>query len=114
MDKERLAETPAPVQPAGKWTSVDEYFAALARRRTARRARSPRPPRTQTDEPHFLLSTLPFLALFAGLAVLTAIIMVAAFPGWQPQAKRLQQPAEHETGYAAKGWLQEAQKEMHR
>ena len=44
-------------------------------------------PRTQTDQPHFLLSTLPFLVLLGALALLAALIFVAAFPGSQPQPK---------------------------
>jgi hypothetical protein len=97
-------------KPGEAWTRPEDYFAALARRRTARKAREPRR-RTQTDQPHFLLSTLPFLLLFAALAVITVGIVVMAWPGSHPQPKpRL---AEREQGVAAKGWYQEAQKEFH-
>jgi hypothetical protein len=93
------------------WTRVDDYFEALARRRTARRSRRPAP-RTQPEAPHFLLSTLPFLALFAGLAVLVVGIAISAWPGGQPQPEfRAAQP---ERGVAPKGWFQEAEKEMRR
>lgn len=97
-------------RPGGAWTRPEDYFTALARRRTARKARESGP-RTQTDQPHFLLSTLPFLLLFAALAVIAAGIIVMAWPGSQPHPKpRL---AEREQGVAAKGWFQEAQKEFH-
>ena len=59
-----------------------------------------------------LLSTVPFLALMTLLAILAIAIMVAAFPGNQPAPKK-PQIAQHEQGIAPKGWLQEAQKEMH-
>jgi hypothetical protein len=97
-------------KPGSAWTRPDDCVAALARRRTARKAREPKP-RTQTDEPHFLLSTLPFLLLFLALAVITIGIVVMAWPGSQPQPKP--KLADHEQGVAAKGWFQEAQKEFH-
>jgi hypothetical protein len=93
------------------WTRVDDYFTALARRRTARRQREPRP-RTQPEFPRFSLSTLPFLVLMAALFVLTIAIMIAAFPGAWPQHK--QRTATHQLGTAEKGWFQEAEKEMKR
>ena len=100
----------APPTRGGGWTTPEDYLSALARRRTARKARSPKP-RTQPETPHFLLSTLPFILLFAALAVITVGIIIAAWPGSQPQ----QQPklAEREQGVAQKGWFQEAQKEFH-
>lgn len=111
MDKERVAEsrTPAPVH---KWTSVDEYFAALARRRTARRSREPQQRRTQPETPRFALSTLPFLTLLIALAVLAVLIIIAAWPGSQPPPKP-KPPEQQEKGVARKGWLQEAEKEFH-
>lgn len=96
---------------AEPWTRLDAYFAALARRRTARRSRDPGP-RTQPEAPRFLLSTLPFLTLIAGLAVLAVAIAVAAWPGRQGPPKR--EVAVHELGTAEKGWFQEAEKNMHR
>lgn len=92
------------------WTRVDSYLAALARRRTARRSRTPGP-RTEPETPRFLLSTLPFLALIAGLAVLSVAIAIAAWPVRQPRAAR-DKPPTHELGTAPKGWFQEAQKEF--
>ena len=92
------------------WTRVDDYFESMARRRTARRARQPRP-RTEPEAPRFSLSTLPFLILIGGLAVLAVGIAISAWPGVQPPAKP-QAAARHERGVAPKGWFQEAQKEF--
>jgi len=94
------------------WTRVEDYFESLARRRTARRSRSPSA-RTQPEAPRFLLSTLPFLTLFVGLAVLAISIAIAAWPAGQPEAKKAQLVA-HELGTAPKGWFQDAKREMHR
>jgi hypothetical protein len=60
-----------------------------------------------------MLSTFPFAALFALLAILTVGIMFLAFPGNQPQ-HRTNHPAAAERGVAPRGWFQEAQKEMRR
>jgi hypothetical protein len=95
----------------GEWTRPEGYVTALARRRTARKAREPKP-RTQTDQPHFLLSTLPFILLFVALAVITIGMVAMAWPGGQPQPKP-KMLAEREQGVAAKGWYQEAQREFH-
>lgn len=112
MEKQRLAR-PNPEPPADKWTRVDQYFTALARRRTARRARDKIGPRTEPDDPRFSLSTLPFLVLFAALAIIAVIIMISAWPGAQPPPRPKTVPP-HEQGWAPKGWYQEAEKEMHR
>jgi hypothetical protein len=90
------------------WTCVEDYLGAMARRRTERRRREPKP-RTQPEAPRLLLSTLPFLALIMAMAVLAVGIMIIAFPGAQPQPR----PAAHRQGVAAKGWFQEAQKQFH-
>ena len=100
----------APPKPGETWTRPEDYFVALARRRTARKAREPRQ-RTQPEAPRFLLSTLPFLVLFVALAVITVGFIVLAWPGNQPQPKPTL--ADREQGVAAKGWYQEAQKEFH-
>ena len=94
------------------WTRIDDYFVALALHRTARRKREPGPRRTQPEAPRFLLSTLPFLMLFGALLVIAVGIMVAAWPGAQPEPRRT--AAEQELGTATKGWYQEAQREMNR
>ena len=94
------------------WTRVDDYFEAMARRRTARRARAEQP-RTEPEAPLFSLSTLPFLILFCGLAILAIGIAVSAWPGGQPQHKA-PAVAQPERGVAAKGWFQDAQKDFRR
>ena len=108
MDKQRRLADPS---TGRKWTRPDDYFEALARRRTARRSRSPKP-RTEPEMPRFSLSTLPFIALLAALAVLSVAIMIAAWPGSRPQP-RPRQLAAHEQGVAPKGWFQEAEKRFH-
>jgi hypothetical protein len=50
--------------------------------------------------------------LIAGLAVLAVGIAIAAWPGSRPPPKA--EVAVHEQGTAAKGWLDEAKKEMRR
>ena len=100
----------APVK-VRSWTRIEDYFESLARRRAARRSRE-FGTRTQPENPRFVLSTLPFIALFIGLAVLAIGIAIAAWPGSQPAPKP---PAgKQEPGIAPKGWFQEAQKEMRR
>ena len=95
---------------AHRWTRADDYLTALARRRTARRNREPEAPRTQPEAPRLLLSTIPFLALIGALAILSVAIMITAWPGSHPPAA--QHPVQKERGVAAKGWLQEAEKEF--
>lgn len=92
------------------WTRIEDYFESMARRRTARRSRGVRP-RTEPEVPLFSLSTLPFLILIAGLAVLAIAIAVSAWPGSQ-QRPQGQAASRHEQGVAPKGWFQEAQKEF--
>lgn len=92
------------------WTRIEDYFEALARRRTARRSRPVRP-RTEPEIPRFSLSTLPFLILIVGLAVLAVAIAVSAWPGSQPRSTG-HAAASPEQGVAPKGWFQEAQKEF--
>ncbi|MFL6725743.1 MAG: hypothetical protein ACJ8FS_04410 [Sphingomicrobium sp.] len=93
------------------WTRPETYLGALARKRSFRRAHGDKP-RTQPENPRALLSTVPFLALMALLAVLTVAIMILAFPGAQPAPKP--HPRVQQQGEAQRGWFQEAQKEMHR
>jgi hypothetical protein len=100
----------APAPPRA-WTRPEDYLGAMLLRRSARRARREQQ-RTQPETPRLLLSTLPFLALIAGLAILSVAIMIAAFPGNQPLPRPRQAPP-HEQGVAPKGWFQEAQKQFH-
>lgn len=106
-EKERVA-SPAPGQP---WTRAEDYLGGLARMRSSRKARRERL-RTEPERPLALLSTVPFYAVIGLLAVLAIAIMIVAFPGSQPQQKA-RQVAAREQGVAQRGWLQEAQKEMH-
>ena len=66
------------------WTRPDDYLGVFARRRTARKQREPIRRRTQTDEPHFLLSPLPFLLLFGALIVIAVGFFSLAWSGSQP------------------------------
>jgi hypothetical protein len=93
------------------WVRPDAYFEALARRRTARRARDGKP-RGQADATQFSLSTLPFLILFGALFVIAAGMMILAWPGSLPEPPR--KAAQHEQGIAEKGWFQEAEKDFHK
>jgi hypothetical protein len=106
MKRQGLTES-----PADKWTRPDDYIEALALRRAFRRKRRGRE-RTEPESPRLLLSTIPFLALLGLLAVLAVAIMVAAFPGTQPDAKAPPPPARQQ-GVAAKGWFEEAQRDFH-
>ena len=108
MDEQRLS---APA--VRRWTGPNEYIDGLVRRRTSRGTRLPTGQRTEPEAPRMLLSTLPFVALLAALGVLAVAIMIAAWPvhDAKPSSRQL---TLHEKGTAAKGWFQEAQKEMHR
>jgi hypothetical protein len=97
--------------PAGRWTRAEDYVGAMARRRTFRRKL--RRQRTEPESPRLLLSTLPFVALLSLMGVLAVSIMIAAFPGNQPQ-QRPPHAAAKEVGIAPKGWFQKAQKDFHR
>jgi hypothetical protein len=104
MNKDEVAS-----RPPRDWLRVDDYMESLARRRTARRSRMPRP-RTQPEAPRVLLSTLPFVALMVGLAVLTLAIVIAAWPhGPAAHAPKAEQA---QPGTASKGWFQEAEKQF--
>lgn len=102
-------EQPVAPPSARHWTTPEDYVGAMARKRTARRGRGPGP-RTQSDSPRAMWSTIPFIALLGVLAVLAVAIMVLAWPGNQEPAHP--RAAAHEIGTAEKGWFQEAQKEM--
>jgi hypothetical protein len=107
MDRPRLSES-----ATDKWTRPDDYVAAMARKRTARHKREPTARPTHGGSPRFWLSTLPYLALIAVLAVLTIAIAIAAFPGAQPLPRA--QVAAHQPGVAERGWLENAEREFHR
>ncbi|MGN6156195.1 MAG: hypothetical protein ACTHN4_10760 [Sphingomicrobium sp.] len=104
MDKPDLAAA-----KAARWTRIDTYIEALARRGTARRRRL-MAARTQPETPRLMLSTLPFVATMLVLAVLIVLFAVVAWPGSQPQFHS--KPQARELGTAQRGWFQEAQKEF--
>lgn len=93
-----------------RWTRIEQYLGAMARRRTARRSRQPGP-RTEPESPRLLLSTLPFAALILVLAIFVVAIAVAAWPPSQP---RVAPPSatQQEPGTARPGWFDDAKKEM--
>ena len=103
-------ERPPAQNEARPWTRIDEYIASLARIRSARRAHS-FTPRTQPEEPRFILSTLPFLLLMAALLVIGIAIFLAAWPGGRPQPAP--KPDVEEQGVAKRGWLEDAEREFH-
>jgi hypothetical protein len=105
MKREGVTES-----PEGRWTRPEAYLGAMARKRTFRRTRR-RERQSEPDSPRLMLSTVPFVALLALLGVLAVAIMIAAFPGTQPQQKAAQL-AQREQGVAPKGWFQEAQREF--
>jgi hypothetical protein len=107
MKKDGLAPPPS----ARAWTRIDDYMVHMRRRDFAARRRHRLPVRTQPETPRFMLSTFPFVALIAVFAVMTVIIMVAAWPGREHPVQP--RTAAHEIGTAAKGWFQEAQRDMH-
>lgn len=106
MGKERL-ESPA---TARAWTSIEDYIRPL-QRRSAHRLRALKP-RTQPEKPALLLTTLPFVALLGAMILLTAAIVVMAWPPSQPQLATPIPAKVPEVGTAPKGWLQEAQKQF--
>ena len=102
----------APQAPESSWTRPDAYVGAMARKRSYRRAREANQI-TQPVTPKPWLSTFPFVAILAMLAVLAVAIIFVAFPGNRPAPKPTR-VVPREQGIAPRGWLQEAQKEMHR
>lgn len=104
-------DRPPAREEARPWTRIDEYVVSLARVRSARRARHPKP-RTQPENPRFALSTLPFLVLMAALMVIMLAVFLVAWPGGRPD-KQLQLE-EREQGVAPRGWLEDAEREFNK
>src|SRR5881392_3748434 len=103
MDDKRLEQPRSGAHAGHGWTRADDYVAALARKRTARRSREGNP-KNQHEAPRFPVGMLPFVALMFMLGVLAIATIVIAWPGGQPQP-RPKQLADRETGYAPRGWL---------
>jgi hypothetical protein len=103
MDKPDLATA-----NSRRWTHIEIYLEALARRGSARRRRFQG--RTEPESPRLMLGTLPFLLTIVVLAVLGVAIAVMAWPPSQPQFQP--RPQQQELGTAQRGWFQEAQKEF--
>lgn len=99
------------VAESARWTRAEDYVEALARKRTSRRSVRTRQ-RSEPESPRLLLSTVPFLVLIGLLGLMAVAIMIAAFPGSQPQP-RVFKAAPRQEGVAARGWLEEAQKDFH-
>lgn len=106
--KEEITSPP----PGSNWTNPDAYIGAMARKRSYRKAREDKP-RSQPVTPRAWLSTVPFAAILAVLAILTAAIIFVAFPGSQPTPK-VAQPTARQQGVAPPGWFQKAQKQFHK
>jgi hypothetical protein len=103
MDKPDLAAA-----NSRRWTHIEVYMEALARRGTERRRRLQA--RTEPESPRLLLSTVPILATILALAILIATFAIAAWPPSQPEFSP--KPQAHELGTAQRGWFQEARKEF--
>ena len=107
MDDKRIVRP----RSGSNWTQPNDYVAALARKRTARKSRDP-DPKNQHEATRFPVHMLPFVALMIVLAVLVIATIMIAFPGSQPEFKPM--PVDQrQQGYAPKGWLKEAEKEFH-
>jgi hypothetical protein len=96
--------------PEERWTHIEAYLGALARRRTARRSRR-RKQQTEPEAPSLVLSTLPFAVLIAVLGLLVVAFAVTAWPPSQPGVEQ-PRPAERQVGTAPPGWFEKAKKEM--
>ena len=105
MNEDKLASPPTQA-----WTRVEDYFASLARRRTARKQREPGP-HIHPEAPRISLSILPFLALLAALAVFAVAIVIDAWPGRdRPHAQPKPPPREY--GTAPPGWIDQAKRDV--
>ncbi|HET7709832.1 MAG TPA: hypothetical protein VFK50_09925 [Sphingomicrobium sp.] len=92
------------------WASVESYFAALARRRTARHKREGRPGgRLPPNVPANTIGTIPFIVMMVAFALLVFAIAWLAWPAGEKPRPR---PMAQELGTAPPGWMDEAEKEM--
>jgi hypothetical protein len=96
--------TPRPTEAQPGWTRIEDYL-DLPRlwRRSGDRHRRRLKPRTEPSAPRLLsLGMLPFVLLFAAMAVLAFLIIVAAIPGKRYPERPPQPP---EAGTAPPGWI---------
>ena len=96
--------TPQPAPTERDWTRLEDYL-DLGRlwRRSAERHRRRLKPRTEPSEPRLLsLGTLPFLLLFAAMAVLVVLIFLTAIPGRRAPDRP---PPPPEVGTAPREWF---------
>ncbi len=96
---------PRPAGADGRWTRLEDYvdLRRLRRRAAATLNRRMRP-RTEAPLAHWLISTLPFMLLMAGLAAMALWIMIAAAPG-VGRTEREPVPQPREFGTAPPGWI---------
>jgi hypothetical protein len=96
----------APPLATRHWTQIEAYLRPMRR---------PRPRvlevRTQPERPCALLTTLPFAVLLLGFMIMSISIAFVAWPGSQAEIAA-PVPRGHETGFAPKGWFQEAQRDF--
>ena len=90
-------------QAGNRWERIDHYLVSLSRSRRLQRQRRPKP-RSEPENPRALLSTVPFVALILGLAVVAFAVIVAAWPGRERKRAPVQ-PQERELGRAPPGWI---------
>ena len=97
------------VASSGRWTAIGTYLRPLHRRSGSRRRLSARP-RREPEGPHALLSTIPYVALAIGLALVTIIIASLARPGQYRERTRppVESAAASEPGTAPPGWIDDA------
>ena len=107
MRKDGLDER---TRSGGRWTGVEGYLVALARRRTARHKREGRPhSRMDDDGPRNTIGAIPFIVMMIAFALLVIAIAALAWPTRQPSAAG---KAGREVGTAPPGWLDRAEREM--
>lgn len=91
--------------PSTRWTGIGAYLRPLRRRSASRRRLSARLDDHREDR-HELLTTLPFVALAIGLAIITLTIVSLAWPGqYREQSKAQLEAQSPMPGTAPPGWI---------
>ena len=89
---------------ASRWTGIRAYLRPLRSRSAARRRLSAR--LADPEPPRVLLSTLPYVAVIIGLALITIAIVSLAVPGQYRETTRPAVTAEPaRPGTAPPGWI---------